>query len=415
MYTNQIQLRHLFDIFSGSTPETGKGFYWDGDIAWITPEDISVLKEKNLLSYTKRKITDEGFSNTGLKLAPEDAIVFTKRAPIGNLAILNIKACCNQGCFLLVPKIKANSLFFYYYLLSQKKYLQILGRGSTFMELSLDEIKSLKVPYLSIHQQLKIANYLNSKAKKIDEQIELKEKQVTLLNEKRQALIIQAVTRGLDPNVKLKDSGVEWLGDIPRHWTKLALKYVCKNIQTGGTPSPDWINYKSDKMIDWFTPGDFNNNDFTVQNSNRKLSIEAIENEGYTLYPKGSILIIGIGATLGKVGYILNDAYCNQQINILTLTNSSNYEYMTYLISTLESVLKINANSATLPILNQQKLGEITIVQPPLEEQVAIASFIKGKLKQLNEIVEMTQKSIILLKERRMVLISAAVTGQIEI
>lgn len=243
----------------------------------------------------------------------------------------------------------------------------------------------------------------------------MKEKQVTLLNEKRQALIIQAVTRGLDPNVKLKDSGVEWLGDIPRHWTKLALKYVCKNIQTGGTPSPDWINYKSDKMIDWFTPGDFNNNDFTVQNSNRKLSIEAIENEGYTLYPKGSILIIGIGATLGKVGYILNDAYCNQQINILTLTNSSNYEYMTYLISTLESVLKINANSATLPILNQQKLGEITIVQPPLEEQVAIASFIKGKLKQLNEIVEMTQKSIILLKERRMVLISAAVTGQIEI
>ena len=226
MNRNQIQLKYLFDIFSGSTPETGKGFYWDGDISWITPEDISVLKEERLLLDTKRKITEDGFNSAGLTMAPKGAVVFTKRAPIGNLAILNIDACCNQGCFLLIPKSRVSSVFFYYYLLSQKTILQSLGRGSTFMELSLDEMKSLKVPHIPIEQQSKIVNYLNREIKKIDTLIKLKEKQIDFLSEKRQALITKAVTRGFDLNVKLKSSGIDWLGEVPEHWEIKKMKYL---------------------------------------------------------------------------------------------------------------------------------------------------------------------------------------------
>jgi type I restriction enzyme S subunit len=101
---NKIPLRHCFKVLSGSTPKSGEGFYWDGDICWVTPEDISNLSEGYRLYDTKRKITEEGYNETGVTLVPINSLVLTKRAPIGLLAILGVEACSNQGCFLLVPK-----------------------------------------------------------------------------------------------------------------------------------------------------------------------------------------------------------------------------------------------------------------------------------------------------------------------
>lgn len=224
--TSQIQLRHLFKVFSGSTPESGKGFYWDGDIYWVTPEDVSSLTDGYKLYDTKRKITEEGYENSGVKIVPENSIVLTKRAPIGLLAILKVEACSNQGCFLLVPKEDVVPEFYYYYLLSNKEYLQILGRGSTFMELSQDDLKPLKVPYLSHENQHRIAEFLDKETKRIDDLIKQKESQLTFLSEKRQALITRAVTKGINPKVKFKDSAIDWVEEIPQHWEVKKLKYV---------------------------------------------------------------------------------------------------------------------------------------------------------------------------------------------
>lgn len=192
MENKKIQLRFLFDIYTGSTPETGKGYYWDGDIPWITPEDISSLKGFKILN-TKRKITDQGYKNSGVKLAPKDSIIITKRAPIGNLAILGVEACCNQGCLLLVPQKEIISEYYYFYLLSHVRLLQSLGRGSTFMELSLDDLKSLPVPHISLKNQQEAVLQTQYEIDKIDLLLSLKEKQLDLLREKRMSVIMKNI------------------------------------------------------------------------------------------------------------------------------------------------------------------------------------------------------------------------------
>lgn len=140
-----VQLRHLFDVVSGATPESGKAGHWDGDVLWVTPEDVGALNDSRLAD-TRRKITNEGYASCGTTLVPANSIVLTKRAPIGQLAILDRPMCCNQGCFLLVPNPHAAPRFYYYVLLSRMQLLQALGCGSTFMELSTDNLKALQLP-----------------------------------------------------------------------------------------------------------------------------------------------------------------------------------------------------------------------------------------------------------------------------
>jgi len=211
------QLRHIFTVTSGATPDSGNADYWDGEILWATPEDVSSL-EDYWLRDTRRKITRAGYESCGTTVAPPKSILLTKRAPIGQLAILAHEACSNQGCFLLTPRRETDTRFFYYWLLTQTSRLQILGRGSTFMELSTDELKSLVLPHPPLLQQHAIAKYLDRETSRIDALIAVKERLLELLAEKRLALIFRAVTHGLDTNVPLRDSGIPWLGKIPEHW-----------------------------------------------------------------------------------------------------------------------------------------------------------------------------------------------------
>lgn len=311
-----LQFRYLFKILSGSTPETGNQTYWEGKIYWITPEDVTQANSSGYIFETKRKITELGFQNSGTTIAPVNSIVLTKRAPIGQLAILRMEACSNQGCFLLAPKSEVEPRFYFYFLMANKEKLQVLGRGSTFMELSIDDLKSLSSPFLFFETQRRIATYLDRETAQIDALIAAKERLLALLAEKRQALITRAVTRGLDPAVKMKDSGVEWLGKVPEGWEVKQLRFVCNEIKTGGTPNADFIDDNSLSPINWFTPGDFSEN-IELKESKRKLNSETPNFEGFHLFPKNTVLVVGIGATLGKIGIIEEASFSNQQINAL--------------------------------------------------------------------------------------------------
>ena len=213
----QKQLRHVFAVISGATPDSGNADYWDGNMLWATPEDIGSL-DGYWLRDTRRMITHAGYESCGTTTAPPNSVVLTKRAPIGQVALLADEACSNQGCFLLIPRHETDTRFYYYWLSMQTGYLQILGRGSTFMELSTDGLKSLNTPHPSPPQQRAIADYLDRETSRLDALVAAKERVLGLLAEKRRALITRAVTRGLDPNVPLRDSGIQWLGVIPAHW-----------------------------------------------------------------------------------------------------------------------------------------------------------------------------------------------------
>lgn len=412
--TSQIQLRHLFKVFSGSTPESGKGFYWDGNIFWVTPEDVSSLTGGYKLYDTKRKITEEGYENSGVKLVPENSIVLTKRAPIGLLAILGIEACSNQGCFLLVPKEGVVPEFYYYFLLANKGYLQILGRGSTFMELSQDDLKPLKVPNLIHEKQLRVAEFLDKETKRIDDLIKEKESQLTLLSEKRQALITQAVTKGINPNIKLRDSGIDWLGKVPEHWEVKKLKY-CASITLGKMLTNEdggkmfYKPYLRAANINWYHPdvSDIKHmwfSDWEIE----KLSIN-----------KGDLLV-SEGGEVGRTciwNNELEESYIQNSVHKVRVYGNQNPHFFLYqfiLMGNLGFFASI-VNRISIAHLTVEKLKEIYFVEAPLKEQNEIVEYIQKHLNLINEIESATKLSIQLLKERIESLISEAVTGQIEI
>ena len=262
-------------------------------------------------------------------------------------------------------------------------------------------------------EQRKIANFLDHETAKIDSLIEKQQQLIQLLKEKRQAVISHAVTKGLDPRVKMKDSGVEWLGEVPEHWEVLPIKYLTKCVGTGGTPK-NQISFTEVPEINWFTPGDFSG-DLEIIDSSKYVTFSSVKDGDSKLYEGKSVLMIGIGATLGKVAISNKDFSCNQQINVLTCNKLITPEFLKFsLMSQLEQIKQLS-NSSTIGIINQEKTKQICISVPTVEEQSEIIHFIMGNIEKFNNLINKAESAIQLMQERRTALISAAVTGKIDV
>ncbi|ABQ05721.1 restriction endonuclease subunit S [Flavobacterium johnsoniae] len=240
---------------------------------------------------------------------------------------------------------------------------------------------------------------------------------IELLDEKKKAVIIQNIIKGLAPNVAMKDSGIEWFGEIPEHWKVVKLKYLSKNIDTGSTPNGYDIPIEelNENVWNWFTPGDFNEDFNFVNESKRKLSFEVVEDNNVRLYDSNSVMFVGIGATLGKIAVTDTNFYTNQQINIIELNNDINKMFVAYSLSATIKISKMLANSATLPILNQQKLGDIQIPIPDLNEQILVVERLENIYFNHFNIANKISTSIELLKEKRTAIISATINGEINL
>lgn len=206
---------------------------------------------------------------------------------------------------------------------------------------------------------------------------------------------------------EMKHSGIEWIGEIPKDWDKGHLKYYTQ-IKTGGTPSTSnqvWF----DGDVLWFTPGDFDN--ILLNDSKRKLSNLAVLFRVANLFPANTTMIVGIGGTAGKVGYTIKESYCNQQITALINKSNTYPKYITYLMFCFSDVLKDNALYTTLPILNNQFIGNFSICIPKkLSEQRKIADYLDTKCSEIDATAENIQKEISLLEEYKKSVITEAVT-----
>lgn len=209
---------------------------------------------------------------------------------------------------------------------------------------------------------------------------------------------------------KYKDSGVEWLGEIPEHWEAKRLKFISKKIQTGTTPPTNNEEYYQNGNIDWFAPSDFLDNQVYLKKAKKKLN-EKVLNDGIVKkILKGSILVIGIGATLGKVGLLDTDATSNQQINAILLDSKHSSSFVAYFLLVSQEIMKVISNATTLGILNQDKTKQIPLAVPPLEEQNAIAQFLDHKTSQIDALISKKEALLEKLDEKRTALISHAVT-----
>lgn len=261
-------------------------------------------------------------------------------------------------------------------------------------------------------EQQAVADFLDQKTSEIDGLVADKEKLVSLLQEYRQAIISEAVTKGLNPDVKMKDSGVEWIGEIPEHWEVSKLKRLCL-IVTGNTPpKSDEENYR-DGVFEWVKPDNIED-DGNISASAEKLSHAGVLKA--RLVPKGSTVVCCIG-TVGKVGMATQDIATNQQINSVVFEKLDLWQskFGFYALKSSESEHQRYANKVVVAILNKNSQGNILMPAPPTEEQKAIADYLDQKTAEIDDLISGIQESIDQLKSYRQSLISEAVTGKIDV
>ncbi len=306
------------------------------------------------------------------------------------------------------------------YLLSgniYRKLLSIQGNGFTRINLRLEKLNELKLLLPNLREQQQIANFLDKATAKIDTLIEKQTKQIELLKEKRQAVISHAVTKGINPNVPMKDSGVEWFGEIPENWNFTRLKYCTLKIKAGpfGSSLRKDIYTKQGIRVygqEQVIPNNFNIGDYYISyeyfNEMRQYEIQT-----------GDILISCVG-TYGKIALFPKDAEKGIINPRLILMRMNKFVYPPFIEWFLKSnsilfQMSLNTRGGTMDIVNISILSELAVSLPKYEEQQQIANYLDDKTSKIDTLIEKSKKSIELLKEKRTALISACVTGKIDI
>lgn len=398
------RLRFLFDVKSGATPSSSVDEYWDGDINWVTPEDLGKLRDR-YVRETRRHITVEGFESCGVSLASPGSIVLSKRAPIGQTAILAVSATCNQGCFLLTKLAGVEERFYYYALIHLRPALEALGRGSTFMELSADDLRSVSMPFPGEEEQDAIANHLDHETARIDGLIAEKERMLALLEEKRDALISRLVTRGLDSSAPMKPSGHEWLGEIPAHWSVER----AKNLFTVRDERSD------DGSEELLTVSHITG--VTSRSEKDVTMFQADDKAGYKRCKPGDLAINTLWAWMGAMGISSLDGIVSPDYHVYTSKGQLLPEFIDLLCRSRPFVAEVIRWSkgvwSSRLRLYPENFFDMRLPVPPQSEQHEIVRAIEADQGQASALRDALQLSISLANERRAALITAVVTGQI--
>jgi len=388
-------LKRAFKIEGGSTP-TPDEVNWDGDIVWVTPADLSGHSSL-FLDASKRTITATGLASCGTTLLPAGSLILSTRAPIGSLAIALIRVCTNQGCKGLVPNADASSAYFAYVLLTAKTELNNRGKGTTFLEISGDELGRFEVPIPPFPEQTQIARFLDHETARLDALIEEQQRLIELLKEKRQAVISHAVTKGLDPTVPMKDSGVEWLGEVPAHWDVLPV-WMLFQMGRGRVISHDEIAENS---------GDYPVYSSQTERDGVMGSIDTYDFEGdYLTWTTD-------GANAGTVFRRSGKFNCTNVCG--TLLPKRKDDDLRYFVDAVGICTAAFIRHDINPKLMNNVMASIKVPVPPLMEQTAIAAYVSAFKDKETVLIQEAFTGISLLQERRSALISAAVTGKIDV
>ena len=305
----------------------------------------------------------------------------------------------------------AKGKFLYYYLSSNFYKLMDAGSAkSTVDSVRLPMLKDFPVVVPTIEEQSRIANFLDKKCTEIDELIALQDRMIAQLTTYKQAVITETVTKGLDPNVKMKDSGVEWIGEIPEHWDVCRVKNI-SNTNSGSTPKN--ISESDDSNIVWIRTTDIN--DDIVYDSSLHISLDEFKSASCPMLPVGTCLVAmyGGGGTIGKCGVIgeiatINQALCSMEVY-------ENYYYL-YLYNILRAVrkywMKFAVGTRKDPNINQDIVNEMWIPYPSLSEQQSIANYLDQKCKEIDELISVKKDKIEKLKAYKKSVIYEYVTGK---
>ena len=344
------------------------------------------------------------------QIVPQGSIIFSKRAPIGSVAIAGNDLCTNQGCLSCVPN-GMDSLFYYYALSVFTEVFDLFGAGATFKEISAKVFANFKMPTPPLSEQRVITAYLDVKCGDIDKAIATQQKRIALLQELRQSIITHAVTRGINPNVPLKNTGVDWIGMVPEHWSIMKTSLIFNNIGSGTTPKTSNTSYYTDSDgYNWLQTGDLN--DSIIFETSKKVTSLAVKECNLRFYPKNSVVIAMYGATIGKVGILAIDTSTNQACCVLPKSNKMLSKYAFYLYLSAKEPMLIESMGGGQPNISQDIIKKLKVPVPPLSEQAILVSYIEDHTASLDKSIAKADQQVKLLQELKQSLITEVVTGK---
>ena len=384
-----ITINNLGEIITGYTPPTKKTEYFGDKYPFITPTDMTI---DSRIVQTERFLSQKGYEYRKNRLLLSDAVCVTCiGATIGKTCMTTVPSVTNQQInSIVVNQDKYDPYFVYYLLITKTDVLHSVANKATTPIVNKSSFASINVCVPPLPTQTQIANFLDHKTEQIDEFIRIKERQIELLQEQRTALINQAVTKGLDPNVEMKPSGVEWIGKIPRHWDLSMLKFAARLVY-------------GDTLI----AENRENGVVPVYGSNGIIDIHSSEN---TLSPA---IIVGRKGSLGKIQY--SDVPCFVIDTAYFIDRRTSHVNLRWLYYVLHALKLERFRNSVLPGLNREDTEGQYVPLITAEEQDRIANFLDHKTEQIDELISTEQQKIKLLKEYRQSLISEAVTGKIDV
>lgn len=350
----------------------------------------------------------------------ENDLLITKDGTIGKTALvknLDKPACLNSGIFVTRPLNGVYITPFMYWILNSfefKKFFDFTSRGSTILHLYQNVFEDFIFAYPDIDEQKVIANYLDKKTTEIEELIADKVNLISLLEQEKELTISNAVTKGLNPNVPMKDSKVKRIGEIPEQWSLRKISHSFNTIGSGTTPLTSNSAYYTNGTIPWINTGDLNN-DYLLD-VNKTVSTFAVEdNSALKIYPKYSLVIAMYGATIGKIGITTFDACANQACCILAGSDYFTLRYIYYwFIANKKYIIDLGYGGGQ-PNISQEIIKSLRIPCPLIEEQEQIVEYLDKKIAATNEAVQIIKDEIELLKEYKETLIYEVITGKIDV
>ena len=338
-------------------------------------------------------VTSEDTSNYKL-VENGDFVINKMKAWQGSMAISDFKGIISPAyyiCKIFTPKVVRKYI---HYLLRDESYKAEYMRLSTGMrigqwDLNIDDFLQINTILPLLSEQQSIATYLDQKCGEIDELITLQEEMITKLQSYKQSVITEAVTKGLDKNVPLKDSGIEWIGEFPEHWKVVKIKYLAK-IKSGDSISSNEIIQEGI---------------YEVYGGNGLMGYCNKKNVN------GFNIIIGrVGALCGNVRLISESKYITDNALILNCFDNALYPYM-YIMLKAANLNNLNTSNAQ-PLITGSKVLNVSLPIPPLSEQHSIVDYLDQKCSEIDELISIKQKKIEKLKDYKKSLIFECVTGK---
>lgn len=341
-----------------------------------------------------------------------EALLLGRKGTIDKPLYINGKFWTVDTMFYAIPNKDLDCKFAYYLAITFP--FNLYSTSTALPSMTQTDLGNNPVAFPPLVEQQAIASYLDKKCGKINGAIDVQKKKIDLLNELKQTIITNAVTKGLNPNAPMKDSGVEWIGEVPTHWEVMKTSLAFLGIGSGTTPSTSRKEYYTEEDgLYWLQTGDLNDGEIT--DTSKKITSLAADECNLKFYPTDSVVIAMYGATIGKVGLLKISTSTNQACCVLPKSKRCIPTFAFYLFIGAKKQLLIDAMGGGQPNISQDIIKKLKVSIPPISEQRIIVDHIADEVSKIDAQISKANRRIELLNELKQSVITEAVTGKIKV